>query len=506
MMREDTKTEANENAILEMRSITKIFPGVKALNKVNFVLKRGEVHGLLGENGAGKSTLIKLLSGNSFPTEGEIYLDGKPFKVNNPIRAQEKGIAIIYQELNLVGELDAVENIFLGREYRRGVFVDYPKMKKLATDLMESMDMKIDMSKPVHALSIAQQQMVEIAKALSMNAKLIVMDEPTATLTSHEVENLFKIIGRLKEEGVSIILISHHLSEVFETCDGVTILKDGELVGSYDIQDLTEGKMINLMIGRDASDIYSERAAGYDRTELLRVQGFCNEYVDDVSFTLNKGEILGIAGLIGSGRTELVRAIFGADRLNKGDMYLRGEKVKIRMPKDAINRGIALLTEDRKSEGLVLGLSVRANMSLPILHEIKHGPFIDGKAEQNVVSQYIAGLKISTPGQHVTVVNLSGGNQQKVVLGKWLAANCDILILDEPTRGIDIGAKIEIYSLMRDLCGKGKSIIMVSSELPEVIGMSDRILVMRNGRIRKELDCLNTEEITEENILKYAMG
>lgn len=493
----------NGNTILEMQGIKKCFPGVTALNNVNLSCLQGETHALLGENGAGKSTLIKLLSGNSFPTEGKIIFDGEVLDVKNPYQAMQKGIAIIYQELNLVGELDAVENIFLGREYRKGPFVDYKKMKEAAEEILKSMNLEIETDVPVSKLSVAQQQMVEIAKALSMNAKLVVMDEPTATLTAYEVANLFKVIQRLKEEGVTIIFISHHLEETFEICDRMSVLKDGEYMGTYDMEGMTQDKIIRLMVGRELQEIYPPKSEKVFEEIVLSVRGLCNDKVKDISFDLRKGEILGISGLVGAGRTELVRSIFKADGMDCGEITLHGTKKTFKNPKDAIKNGIALLTEDRKMQGLILGLPVLTNITLPILKRVSKGLFVHRKTETDIGDKHVENLKISTPGLMAKALNLSGGNQQKVVLAKWLAANCEILILDEPTRGIDIGAKVEIYNLMKKLCDEGKSIIMISSELPEVIGMSDRILVMRDGRINAEV---TSQDMTEEKIMQYAMG
>jgi ribose transport system ATP-binding protein len=493
----------NDNTILEMKGIVKRFPGVTALKNVQFSCLRGETHALMGENGAGKSTLIKLLSGSSFPSEGEIYFDGKILDAKTPQQAMEKGIAIIYQELNLVGELNAVENIFLGREYKKGPFVDFNRMKKEAKDILKSMDLEINMDVPVCKLSVAQQQMVEIAKALSMNSKLIVMDEPTATLTSHEVSNLFRVIKELKNEGVTIIFISHHLEEIFELCDRMTVLKDGEYMGTFGMEGMTEDKIIRLMVGRELEEIYPPKNRNISNEVVLSVKDITNNRVKCVSFDLRKGEILGISGLVGAGRTELVRAIFKADDIQNGEIYINGIKKNIKNPRDAIQNGIALLTEDRKSQGLILGLPIVTNMTLPILKKVKKGFFINRKTENILAHDYVEKLKIATHCITAKALNLSGGNQQKVVIAKCLAANCDILILDEPTRGIDVGAKVEIYNLMNKLCEQGKSIIMISSELPEVIGMSDRILVMRNGKINAEI---SDNEMTEETIMQYAMG
>ncbi|MDD4591542.1 MAG: sugar ABC transporter ATP-binding protein [Parabacteroides sp.] len=493
----------NGDTILEMKNITKRFPGVTALKNVQFSCLRGETHALLGENGAGKSTLIKLLSGNSFPTEGTIIFDGKELDAKTPHQAMEKGIAIIYQELNLVGELNAVENIFLGREHKKGPFVDFKKMKEEADQILKSMELKINMDIPISKLSVAQQQMVEIAKALSMNSKLIVMDEPTATLTSHEVSNLFKVIRRLKKEGVTIIFISHHLEETFELCDRMSVLKDGEYMGTYEMEGMTEERIIQLMVGRELKEIYPPKNGQVSDEVVLSVRGITNEKVKDVSFDLRKGEILGISGLVGAGRTELVRAIFKADPMQSGEIYLRGSKKVLKNPRDAIQNGIALLTEDRKMQGLVLGLPIVTNITLPILNKVRKGLFINKKVENKIANDYVNSLKIATPSISAKALNLSGGNQQKVVIAKCLAANCEILILDEPTRGIDVGAKVEIYNLMKKLCKQGKSVIMISSELPEIISMSDRILVMRDGKVNAEII---GEDMTEEIIMQYAMG
>lgn len=491
--------------ILEMKNITKKFPGVTALDHVNFSCERGEVHSLIGENGAGKSTLMKLLSGASFPTEGEILFDGKPLEAKNPSEALEKGIAIIYQELNLVTNLNAVENIFLGREIKHGSIIDFKAMKKKAKEILDGLDMEFNLDIPIKNLSVAQQQMIEIAKALSMNAKFIVMDEPTATLTNHEVKALFDTIRKLKQSGVTIVFISHHLSEIFEICDRITVLKDGQCMGTYPVEEMNEPQLIKLMVGRELGEIYPPALENtvISEKEVLRIENYKNQRLDDVSISLRKGEIVGLAGLVGAGRTELARAIFGADKLVSGKTYIHGKKVAIKSPREAIKNGVAFVTENRKEQGLVLGLSIKKNTSLPILKRLAKGGIINRKREVEIIDQYIKDLKIVTPSRAQKVLNLSGGNQQKVVLAKWLAADCDILILDEPTRGIDVGAKSEIYMLMRKLAAQGKAILMISSELPEILGMSDRILVMKDGKITGEL---NGIEASEERVLQFAMG
>lgn len=488
--------------VLIMKNITKSFPGVTALNNVTFSCLEGEVHALMGENGAGKSTLIKLLSGASNATSGEIFFNKKLFEASNPHEAQKLGIAIIYQELNLIPNLNAVENIFLGREILTKGIINFPLMKKEAKKILDSLDTNISLNVKTSKLSVAQQQMIEIAKALSMNASLIVMDEPTASLTAHEIESLYKTIRALKSKGVTIIYITHHLDEIFEIADRVTVLKDGECVGTRDIKEMDNKTLIQMMVGRNLEEIYPSKS---DRSEdkIMEIKGLTrNGVLENISLDIFKGEILGIAGLVGAGRTELARAIFGADKIDLGEIYINGKRTVIKKPIDAMKNGIGFVTEDRKGQGLVLRLSVKKNVTLPILKSLTRFGVIDKKKEKKLVLSFINSLKISTPGMSAKTLNLSGGNQQKVVLAKWLARECKIIILDEPTRGIDVGAKVEIYNLMRKLVNEGTAIIMISSELPEIIGMSDRIAVMREGKI---VGVLSHEETSEEKILQYAM-
>lgn len=493
----------SESDILIMRNITKKFPGVTALKNVTFTCKTAEVHALMGENGAGKSTLIKLLNGISHPTSGEIFFKGEPFKPVTPQEAQHAGIAIIYQELNLVSNMNAVENIFLGREIIRNGIIMFPAMKRKAKEILASLDVVIDLDTPIQNLSVAQQQMVEIAKALSMDASLIVMDEPTASLTTHEIESLYNTMRTLKKKGVTMIYISHHLDEIFEIADRVTVLKDGECMGTRDVNNIDEQTLIKMMVGRTLEEIYppkSEKAG----ERIMEIRNLTRKGVlDNISLDIYKGEILGIAGLVGSGRTELARAIFGADRLDTGVISINNKEISIKKPMDAMKNGIGFVTEDRKGQGLMLELTVKQNITMALLKRLTRLKFIDGKREKDIVTHYIASLKINTPSMDAKVINLSGGNQQKVVLAKWLARNCKIIILDEPTRGIDVGAKVEIYNLMRKLANDGTAIIMISSELPEILGMSDRIAIMRNGRISGEL---KHHEASEERILECAMG
>lgn len=489
--------------ILTMKNITKAFPGVLALDDVTFNCYEGEVHALVGENGAGKSTLMKILSGAHQQNEGSITFLGKKFDHETPHQAQEAGIATIYQEFNLIPHLNIFENIFLGREIVNRGFLNRTLMKKRAKDIMHNLGVDIDMNTQVNLLSVAEQQMVEIAKAVSMEAKLIIMDEPTAALSEHEVGFLFKTILNMKKQGIAVIYISHRLEEIFEVADRVTILKDGKFVETKPVKEVNKDILVRLMVGRELTDFFPG-TRGKPGEKVMEVRNLTEEGVlNDISFDVYAGEILGISGLVGAGRTELVRAIFGADQYSSGEIRITGEKVTIRKPIDAINHGIGFVTEDRKNQGLILKLSVRKNLTLPLLKRLSQLNFLKLRKEKQIVEEHIQKLRIKTPSMETIVNSLSGGNQQKVVLAKWLTMNCRIIILDEPTRGIDVGAKAEIYNLMRRLADEGTAIIMISSELPEIIGVSDRILVMHSGRLTAELP---VEEATEEKIMWYATG
>ncbi len=490
--------------LLEMRHIRKEFPGVIALDDVHFDLRAGEVHILLGENGAGKSTLMKILSGAYEKTRGEILLNGKPVDIRSPKQAQDLGISIIYQEFNLIPHLSASDNIFLGREPRKAAgFIDQKRMDQEAEALLHELGVRFDPRTPVKRLSVAQQQMVEVAKALSFDARILIMDEPTSALTESEIQQLFATIRRLKEKGVGIIYISHRMEELFEIGDRVTVLRDGQYIGTYPIREVSTDQLVRLMANRELKEHFPKQKATIG-DEVLRVEGLTREQVlEDIHFSLHRGEILGIAGLLGAGRTELARAIFGVDRITSGNIYVHGKPVSIKSPAQAIRMGMGFLTEDRKNQGLVLVLSVNENISLPNLDRLSRLGFVDPSAERELGKRYVKELRIKTSGLQQKVMYLSGGNQQKVVLSKWLARECDILIFDEPTRGIDVGAKVEIYQLMNQLTARGVGIIMISSELPEILGMSDRILVMHHGRIRAEY---KREEATQEKILSAALG
>jgi ribose transport system ATP-binding protein len=490
--------------LLEMRRISKTFPGVVALDDVDFELRRGEVHILLGENGAGKSTLMKILSGAYQKSAGQIILNGLDVEIKNPKHAQTLGISTIYQEFNLVPHLSVGENIFLGREPTRLLgLIDQRAIFHEAARVLNSLGVTLDPRRPVRELGVAEQQMVEIAKALSLDAQILIMDEPTSALTENEIRELFAAIRRLKEKGVSIVYISHRIEELFEIGDRVTVLRDGRCVGTRDVRTISKSELIRMMVNRDLSEQFPKERAPRGE-EVLRVEGLSRKGVlEDISFSLYRGEVLGIAGLLGAGRTELARAIFGLDRVDAGTIYIKGVPQRINSPRGAIASGLGFLTEDRKSQGLVLPLSVKENLCLPSLGKFSQWGVVDADEERRVASRYVKDMRIRTPSLDQKVVYLSGGNQQKVVLSKWLCCEAEIFIFDEPTRGVDVGAKAEIYQLMNQLTASGVAIIMISSELPEVLGMSDRILVMHRGKITGEF---SAGEATQEKILQCALG
>ncbi len=500
---ERVSAEPSEQPLLEMRSITKEFPGVLALSNVDFDVRKGEVHALVGENGAGKSTLMKIIAGVYERDGGEMYFKGQPVHFNTPRQAQEAGIATIYQELNQVPQLSVTENIFLGTEITKGFRLNWKEMHQRARELLAKLHLDIDPTQPLGNLGVGQQQMVEVAKAIHQKADLIIMDEPTSSLSIREIKDLFTLVRELKSQHVSIIYVSHHLEETFELSDRITVLRDGKLITTKPASELDMDGLIRLMVGRDLSEKYPKEIVPRG-TEILRVEGLSQgKKFRDISFSAYAGEILGIAGLVGAGRTELVRAIFGADPIDSGSFYIMGKKVEIRHPRDAIYNGIGLLTEDRKSQGLFLMMGVRENITMAVLDRLTRGLATNRRLESKLAQKYIDYLAIKASSQDQLAMNLSGGTQQKVVLSKWLATEPKVLIFDEPTRGIDVGAKIEIYKLMNQLARQGVAIIMVSSELPEILGMSDRILVMGGGRIRGEL---TRQEATEEKIMELAVN
>lgn len=491
--------------ILEMRQITKLYPGVVALDHVDFSLAKGEVHAIVGENGAGKSTLIKILAGATDYNEGSIFYDGELRNKYNPHEALNMGISVIYQEFNLINNMTIEENIFFGREVGKNGgksrFLDKKEMYRRTKEVFDKLGLEIDPKAEVSSLNIGHQQLAEIAKAVAYDAKVIVMDEPSATLTNNELELLFKLIDKLKKEGTSIIYISHRMEEIFSIADRVTVLRDGKYIKTMNVKDTTTEELIKLMVGRELGGQYPVRTSTAGET-VLEVKNLKNSKVDDVSFYLKKGEILGLSGLVGAGRTEVGRIIAGADSYT-GEIILNGKSIKLKSPKDAIRQGIALLPEDRKTQGVILRMPVDLNTSMAALDKISDGPWMDFKKEKELVEDYVRLLNIKTPSIKRMAGNLSGGNQQKVILAKWLASKVDIFIFDEPTRGIDVGAKKEVYELMSELVSQGKSIIMISSELPELIGMSDRAYVMYSGRIVAEL---SKEELDQERIITLASG
>jgi len=491
--------------LLEMKGISKSFPGVKVLDNVELTLHAGEVLALMGENGAGKSTLMKILGGIYTKDSGMITVKGQVQDVMSTALAAKLGIAIIHQELNLIPHLSVMENMFLGREYTHGRtgFVNWRKMRQEAEHWLRQLDVSLEPETLVGELSVGQQQMVEIAKALSMQAEILVLDEPTAALTNREIEALFRVIASLKEKGVGMIYISHRMEEIFQICDRITVLRDGRYIGTKITAETNLDELVKMMVGREITDRFPkvQIAPGAER---LRVEGLSvTGKLENISFAVKSGEILGIAGLMGAGRTELAKALFGAERMQSGRLYIDGQPVKISKPIEAIRAGLALVTEDRKEEGLILSQSIRENVALPNLADISAAGFIQYGKEAALTEQTIKRLVIKTPSGEQAAGALSGGNQQKVVIGKWLATKPKILILDEPTRGVDIGAKKEIYDIMNGLVADGVAIIMISSELPEVLGMSDRILVMHEGRITGEF---TRKEATQEKIMHAATG
>jgi ABC-type sugar transport system ATPase subunit len=487
-----------------MRGIVKTYPGVQALRGVDLTLHSGEVLALLGENGAGKSTLMKVLGGAVAPDAGEIRIAGELMPPMRPQDAQAAGVAVIYQEFNLVPALSAAENIFLGHEPTRLGFVSAGEERKRARDLFKRLGVAIDPDALCRDLPVAQQQLVEIAKALAFQARLLVMDEPSAALTVNEVERLYGIIRDLKGQGIGVIYISHRLEEIFAICDRVTVLRDGANAGECAVKDVTRAELIRRMVGRELKDEFPPRVRAPAQTRLS-VRGLTRgKAVREVSFDVRAGEIVALTGLIGAGRTETARLIFGADRREAGEIVLDGHALSIRTPRDAIRCGIGLLTEDRKLQGLVLAHSVRENYALPNLGWLSRWGFVKTREERDSFGRLVTSLRIKIPHQEQAARNLSGGNQQKVVLAKWLARKCEVLIFDEPTRGVDVGAKFEIYQLMNEFAAQGRALVMISSELPEVLGMADRIIVMHEGRVTGEIP--DARKATQEQIMELAVA
>ena len=492
--------------VVELKNITKRFPGVVALKNMSIGIKPGEIHGLIGENGAGKSTLIKVLTGVHTPEEGEIFVDDRKVVFKNPVQSREAGIACVYQELNIVKQLSVTDNVFMGRAVKKNGLLDYPRMHKEAEAALKTLGHpEINVRRECGKLGVGQQQMVEIAKAVSLDAKLIIMDEPTSSLGKDEIAQLMETVRSLKARGVAILFVSHKLEELFELCERVTVMRDGEHILTEDIGNMTEDSLINAMVGRTLDNLYPKEIGVKGDVWLEAKELKEAGVLRDVTFQAHAGQITGFAGLVGAGRTETMRAVFGADKLDSGEVYVKGEKVHIRSPKDAIRHKIAFLTEDRKGQGLVLSLDVRTNLILANMDGFCTGPFFDKCKIDSTGTDIVNDLRIKTPSLNEVTAQLSGGNQQKVVIGKWVNTNADIFIFDEPTRGIDVGAKIEVYHVMNDLVKAGKCVIMVSSELPEILAMSDHVVVMREGRVMANMD-RDSKHFNSEDIMKAAWG
>ena len=491
------------DVILTMKGIDKSFPGVHALDQVDFEVKTGEVHALMGENGAGKSTLMKVLTGIYTKDAGTITYEGKEVEFHNTREAQDAGIVIVHQELNMLGHLTVAQNIFIGREFKRGIAIDDKRMNQEAKKLFDRLNIDIDPNETMSNLTVGKQQMCEIAKAISHKAKVIIFDEPSAALTETEIEELFKIIRDLRKQNLGIVYISHRMDEIKVITDRVTVMRDGGYVGTLITSECSKSDIINMMVGRVIyEEPKSKSMVAPDAPVVMKVEHLnAGKMVQDVSFELHKGEILGFSGLMGAGRTETARAIFGADSKESGNIFINGEKVEINSPEDAVKHGIGYLSEDRKRYGIVVQKTIAENSTMACLENYMKGLFINKKSEKEITQKYIDSLATKTPSVDQLVVNLSGGNQQKVVIAKWLVKNCDILIFDEPTRGIDVGAKSEIYKLMNKLTEEGKSIIMISSEMSEILRMSDRIVIMCEGKMTGEV---GIEEASQELIMNMA--
>ena len=488
---------------LEMKGITKQFPGVLALNQVDLSVYPGRVLALVGENGAGKSTLMKVLSGVHRRDAGEILIEGKSVEITSPLASRQMGISIIYQELSVLNNMDVAENIFVGREKKKNGFVDKKRQHEEARALLERVGLNIDTHTMTRRLSTAQKQMVEVAKALSYNSRLIIMDEPTSSLTDKETAMLMDIIRKLRDEGVAIVFISHRMNEIFEISDEIAVMRDGEMVQHMITSEVDEQQVIAAMVGRDVNDIFQKEEAPIGDVVLEVKNLSTRSFLKDISFNVRAGEIVGFAGLVGAGRSEVMRALFAVDPRETGEVFVNGKPVEIKSTVDALNAGLGFVPEDRKEQGLILKQTIRANASLAALNSVANGWFIDQKREKALSDEYVSKLKVKTPSIEQKVMNLSGGNQQKVVIAKWMATHPKVLILDEPTRGIDVGAKKEIHLLMSELAKQGVAIIMISSELPEVLGMADRIYVMHDGRIKGEIDRANA---SQESIMKLAIS
>lgn len=487
----------DNNYILTLKNITKEFPGVKALDDVTINIERGTIHGLVGENGAGKSTLIKVLAGIYQPNKGEIILDGKPCRFNSPIEARRAGISVVHQEIKLAEPLSVAENMFLGNVQLKNGLVDWKGMRRRAREIVEDLGMDIDINAQVSSLTVAKKQIVEIMHAINNNSRILIMDEPSAVLTDRELEVMFRIVKQLRDKGITIIYISHRLDEIFGLCSNVSVLRDGRHIDTIPVASVDRQGLINMMVGREMGQEYPKEVGNVGGT-ILEVKNLSRGILQDISFEVKSGEVFGISGLVGAGRTELARAILGIDKPESGEVYVRGKKVHYRTFADAIRDGLGLIPEDRKLQGLVQIMSVKRNTTLVNMKRVLHAGVISSSLEEKLSKEYADKLHVVTPSMETEVQYLSGGNQQKVVIAKWLFQNSEILFLDEPTRGIDVGAKAEIYRLINRMAKEGKTIIMISSEMPELLGMCDRIMVMHEGHKMGEL---NAAEATQAKII-----
>ncbi len=487
----------DNNYILTLKNITKEFPGVKALDDVTINIERGTIHGLVGENGAGKSTLIKVLAGIYQPNKGEIILDGKPCRFNSPIEARRAGISVVHQEIKLAEPLSVAENMFLGNVQLKNGLVDWKGMRRRAREIVEDLGMDIDINAQVSSLTVAKKQIVEIMHAINNNSRILIMDEPSAVLTDRELEVMFRIVKQLRDEGITIIYISHRLDEIFGLCSNVSVLRDGRHIDTIPVASVDRQGLINMMVGREMGQEYPKEVGNVGGT-ILEVKNLSRGILQDISFEVKSGEVFGISGLVGAGRTELARAILGIDKPESGEVYVRGKKVHYRTFADAIRDGLGLIPEDRKLQGLVQIMSVKRNTTLVNMKRVLRAGVISSSLEEKLSKEYADKLHVVTPSMETEVQYLSGGNQQKVVIAKWLFQNSEILFLDEPTRGIDVGAKAEIYRLINRMAKEGKTIIMISSEMPELLGMCDRIMVMHEGHKMGEL---NAAEATQAKIM-----
>lgn len=487
--------------IIEFKNVSKYFPGVKALSNVNLELEAGEIHAICGENGAGKSTLIKTLSGINIPEEGQIFFEGKELKNITPKYAKELGITVIYQELTLVNEMTIAENIFLGEFPRNGAFLDKKGMRKRAQEILDELELKLDPGTRVGDLSTGYQQMIEISRAVARDCKVLILDEPTASLSNNEVEILFRFLRKAQSKGITMVYISHRLDEIFELSDRVTVLRDGQHIKTLYTKDTNRDELVALMVGRELGAVYPNRTSLIGEEVVLETQGLTGNGDTDISLQLHKGEVLGLGGLVGAGRTEFAELIFGCKKKESGKVLINGQEVHIQNPHQAMDKGIVLMPEDRKGKGVILTQSIRENTVLSILPKVSDSLFINKKKEKELVDRFIAAMSVKTPSSEQKVGNLSGGNQQKVVLAKGLATDPEIVIIDEPTRGIDVGAKREVYDLINELAAEGKSIIMISSDMEELLGMSDRIAVFCEGRLS---GIIPKDKFNAELVLKYA--